>query len=59
MDELYEAGSLAFDAMYDFFDVPLIRSLVDIWYDGLTPRGRIDLNALPKKIENEGTRRYV
>ena len=59
MDDVHEMWDLLKTAVYDFLDVPLIRSVIDLYYDGLTPRGRIDINALPEKTENEGIRRFL
>ena len=59
MDDVHEMYDLVKTAMYDFLDVPLIRSVIDLYYDGITPRGRIDINALPEKTENEGIRRFL
>ena len=59
MDDVYEVAELARAAIYDFLDVPLIRSLVDLYFDGLTPRGRIDIGSVPVRKSNEGIRRFL
>ncbi len=59
MDDVHEMWDLLKTAVYDFLDVPLIRSVIDLYYDGITPRGRIDIDAVPEKTENEGIRRFL
>jgi len=48
------------DAFFDFVDVPLLRAMVDLYFDGASPRGRIQQDALPtQRPKNEGIRRFL
>ena len=56
---IFDFFNLAKIAMYDFFDVPMIRSMVDLYFDGFTPRGRTAIDDIPQERENEGIRRFL